>query len=82
VIAACEARVNAFLHPLTGGAGGDGWAFGKEPHASDLLAALDEIDGIDHVRALRLRFEADARDLRRSGDFLVSAGRHTIRASR
>ena len=82
VMAECEARVNAFLHPVTGGADGRGWEFGQEPHASDLLAALDGIDGLDHVRALRLRFEADVQGLRRRGDFLVCAGSHTIRASR
>ncbi|WP_087666687.1 putative baseplate assembly protein [Caballeronia humi] len=81
VAAACEARVNAFLHPVTGNAGGEGWSFGEIPHASDLLAMLRIVDGIDHVRGLRIFFDASEPDLRERGDFLVCAGRHTIRAS-
>lgn len=81
VAAACEARVNAFLHPVSGNARGEGWAFGEIPHASDLLAALRTVQGIDHVRGLRLFFDAGEPGLRERGDFLVCAGVHTIRAS-
>lgn len=46
VRAAVEARLNAFLHPLTGGADGLGWPFGGEVYFSDLYRLiLDTLDG-------------------------------------
>lgn len=80
VVALCEARIDAFLHPVTGNDGGHGWAFGEEPHVSDLLAALEDVEGLDHVRGLRLYSDADAPRLRRRGDYLVCAGSLSIRA--
>jgi hypothetical protein len=82
VRAACAASFDAFLHPLTGGDAGRGWHFGVVPHASDLLAVLDAIDGIDAARALRLRFIEPEPGARARGDFLICAGSHAIRASR
>ncbi|MCC8400468.1 putative baseplate assembly protein [Paraburkholderia sp. MMS20-SJTN17] len=79
---ACAARFDAYLHPLTGGDAGHGWRFGVEPHASDLLACLDAIDGIEAVRALRLRFIEPAPGVRARGDFLICAGGHIILAGR
>lgn len=82
VRAACAARFDAYLHPLTGGDARRGWRFGVEPHASDLLACLDAIDGVEAVRALRLRFIEPVPGVRARGDFLVCASSHVIRASR
>ncbi|EEA01115.1 hypothetical protein BH160DRAFT_3549, partial [Burkholderia sp. H160] len=79
---ACAASFDAYLHPLTGGDAGHGWRFGVEPHASDLLACLDAIEGISAVRALRLRFIEPASGVRARGDFLIYAGSHIIQASR
>ena len=44
--------VERFLHPLTGGAGGEGWAFGRKPHRSELFAVVEAVAGVDHVRSL------------------------------
>jgi Baseplate J-like protein len=52
VAAACKLRVAAFLHPLTGGPDGTGWALGQRPHRSDLYGLFDSIDGVDFVRGL------------------------------
>ncbi len=41
-----------FLHPLTGGPDGQGWAFGRHPHASDLYRVLEAIPNVDHVQQL------------------------------
>lgn len=54
VHAAVLARVAAFLHPLTGGSGGEGWPFGRRPHRSDLYALVETTPGVDHVRALEV----------------------------
>lgn len=54
VAAAAAAAVRAFLHPLTGGPQGQGWAFGRDVHASDVARVLTGVDGVDYVRTLLL----------------------------
>jgi hypothetical protein len=46
------AAVSAYLHPLTGGADGAGWPFGRAVHASELYALLDRQPGVDYVDGL------------------------------
>jgi predicted phage baseplate assembly protein len=57
---ACKQRIAAFLHPLTGGSDGSGWAPGQLPHRSDLYGLLDTVDGVDSVRSLSLSIDAPA----------------------
>jgi len=47
------AAVAAHLDPLTGGADGTGWPFGRDVHASELYGVLDELPGVDFVDRLR-----------------------------
>jgi predicted phage baseplate assembly protein len=54
----CKRRIIEFLHPLTGGPDGCGWALGQRPHQSDLYGLLDGIDGVDFVRGLNLSIAA------------------------
>ncbi|MDM0047919.1 putative baseplate assembly protein [Variovorax sp. J22R115] len=54
----CQKRVAQFLHPLTGGSRGQGWAPGERPHRSDLYSLLGAIDGVDLVHALSLDIDA------------------------
>ena len=49
-----EQVLDRFLHPLTGGPDGTGWAFGRKPHRSDMYAAVTAVDGVDHVRELEV----------------------------
>lgn len=57
VSATCKRRVAEFLHPLTGGPFGSGWALGQCPHRSDILGLLDAVDGIGLVRGLGLSID-------------------------
>ncbi len=50
-----NAAMAAFLHPLTGGPDGDGWAFGRGVFISDVAAVLEAIPGVDHAEFLELR---------------------------
>ena len=50
----CKRQIAEFLHPLTGGSNGCGWALGQRPHRSDFYGLLDVIDGVDFVRGLSL----------------------------
>jgi len=46
------AALDGFLHPLTGGPVGEGWDFGRTPHRSELIALVETVEGVDHVRSL------------------------------
>jgi hypothetical protein len=47
-------QLDSFLHPLTGGQGGTGWAFGRYPQRSDLYAVIQSVPGVDHVHGLKV----------------------------
>jgi len=46
------AALAAYLHPLTGGAGGFGWPFGRAVYASELYGVLDRQPGVDFADGL------------------------------
>ncbi|MBD2233296.1 putative baseplate assembly protein [Phormidium tenue] len=82
-------RIAEFLHPLTGGIKGEGWAFGRLPHRSDLYALIEAVPGVDHVRSLSgswLNSANQAVDLfdraqlleSPTSSFLVFSGTHTV----
>ncbi|MGI9301090.1 MAG: baseplate J/gp47 family protein, partial [Gammaproteobacteria bacterium] len=54
--------LNRFLHPLSGGPGRRGWAFDRTPLRSDIYAVIEAVDGVDHIRALKLTNDAHAGD--------------------
>jgi hypothetical protein len=68
------AHLVAFLHPLTGGLDGQGWAFGRQPYQSDLYALIEDIPGVDYVRRLTVIETGEVRPDR----FLVYSGDHQI----
>ena len=70
------AGLAAYLHPLTGGADGAGWDFGQRPHRSDLIALVEGLPGVDHVRHLAMAEAADGPIL--PGRFLVCSGDHRV----
>jgi hypothetical protein len=74
-----KAALERFLHPLTGGALGKGWPFGRRPHLSDLYAMIESVEGVDHVRALEVDPEPDEKGKPdRTGPFLIYSGQHQI----
>jgi predicted phage baseplate assembly protein len=79
LLAQCRLALDRYLHPLTGGVDGNGWAFGEKPHESDLYGVLESIRGLEYVSALDLRLKEDSPDLLKKGIFLISSGEHTLR---
>lgn len=69
VAAECARRISNYLHPLSGGDEGRGWALGQRPHRSDIHGLLGTVDGVDIVRGLSLALNAPA-----GMPFVVSAG--------
>ena len=74
VVSACELALRGFLHPLSGGEAGSGWAFGQLPRDSDLFAVLEGVPGLEYVRSLRIRAEEERPGQLESRMFLISAG--------
>ena len=82
-------KLEAFLHPLTGGSEADGWSFGATPCASEFYALLEGIEGVDYVDDLAVTVAGseaeltltEGRDTPRLGpDTLVFSGVHEITA--
>jgi predicted phage baseplate assembly protein len=48
-----------FLHPLSGGAPGRGWPFGRPVYRSEIMQLIDAAAGVDHVEALTLAAAGD-----------------------
>ncbi|MEG3936013.1 MULTISPECIES: putative baseplate assembly protein [unclassified Microcoleus] len=69
-------QLEKFLHPLTGGKKGQGWALGRLPQQSDLYAEIQSIRGVDHVRSLKVEPDPQTKDL--SPEQLIYSGTHTI----
>jgi predicted phage baseplate assembly protein len=51
---AIEARLYEFLNPVSGGDDGQGWPFGRSLFASDIIALLLNVPGVDFVRSVKL----------------------------
>jgi predicted phage baseplate assembly protein len=84
-----SAALTRYLHPLTGGAAGEGWGFGRKPHASDIYAVIESVAGVGYVRSIRLSgpktpggAEESPENFERLPDgqefFLVHSGEHKI----
>ncbi|MGI5132201.1 putative baseplate assembly protein [Pseudonocardia sp. CA-107938] len=58
-----RAALDRHLHPLTGGRDGTGWAFGRKPHRSELLAVVEGLAGVDHVRALDVALTPESAEI-------------------
>jgi hypothetical protein len=50
-----QQALDEFLHPLTGGPDGEGWALGRDVYLSELFAAFEALPGVEHVRSLSFR---------------------------
>ena len=75
------AALQRFLHPLTGGPEGQGWAFGRRPQLSDFYAVIENLPGVDHLRALSFTEDPEPGATQAgalASRFLVFSGAHVI----
>jgi hypothetical protein len=70
-----------FLHPLTGGSEGKGWAFGRKPYRSDLYALIESVAGVEYVRSLAVAETPDTTTISRLERRLIFSGQHEITIS-
>lgn len=47
-------RLFEFINPLVGGYDGAGWQFGRDLHTADIIAALQNVPGIDFIRSVEI----------------------------
>jgi predicted phage baseplate assembly protein len=73
--------LSRFLHPLTGGWDGAGWAFGRRPHRSDLYALIEAIAGVGHVHSLAISPPEEMVETFETDRFLIYSGEHKITLS-
>jgi len=55
--------LKSFLHPLTGGADGTGWEFGRMVCFSEFYSLLEGISEIDHVENVSMILEGDGQTM-------------------
>jgi hypothetical protein len=72
------ASLGLFLHPLMGGAKGDGWEFGKITGISDIYALLERVEEIDHVENLSLKIDIEDTEGTITRSFVISEHDSTI----
>jgi hypothetical protein len=75
---AIHQKLDKFLHPLTGGLDGTGWAFGREPYKSDFYALIESVPGVDHIRTLQVEVIEDQTGVKNTDRFLVYSGTHQV----
>lgn len=79
-----EQALDSFYHPLTGGAQGKGWPFGRPLYKSEAYQHIDQVEGVDCVERLDLAAGGAgvSRDSRGNvllpPQGLVYTGRHSI----
>jgi hypothetical protein len=82
VEAQVRANLNAFLHPITGGAEGKGWRFGEAVYLSQIARVVEiETEGVDYAIALRMTVGSTIYDdvVPVGEDRLVASGPHEVR---
>jgi hypothetical protein len=50
-------RLETFLHPLKGGLTGEGWDFGESIFTSQMAAVIEDLEGVDYVKEIKLKKE-------------------------
>ena len=69
-------KLNAYLHPLTGGSRNEGWPFGRGVHRSEIYSLIQSIDGVSHVADLTLN-DAES-DIIIGESEMVCSGNHVV----
>ncbi|MFB2971839.1 putative baseplate assembly protein [Aerosakkonema sp. BLCC-F183] len=76
------AKLEQFLHPLTGNRNQQGWDFGCEPDFSDFYALLQSIEGVNYVRNLLIKKSKQTSDEEKNlGVSMIYSGKHLIEIS-
>lgn len=70
-------RLEAFLHPLTGGQG-EGWQLGRYPNKSDFYAIIQSIPGVNYVDSLKISSFNNDDISSLNADTLIYSGNHII----
>jgi hypothetical protein len=79
---AVQERLQAFLHPLTGGPEKGGWEFGRGVYVSEICKVLEDTEGVHHAENVKLSSDIqnihDSDHIPGRDEFLVASGEHTL----
>ena len=73
-----RAALERYLHPLLGGAAGEGWGVGERPGHIDLSRVCESIPGVAAVAVMHAIETEEPEGAIEAGSFLVYSGRHRI----
>lgn len=77
-----EAALNTYLHPLTGGADGQGWILGGDVIYSEVFRVVLQVDGVQIIEDLRIVVDSERIDPCQSAsiprDYLIFSDGHDI----
>lgn len=78
-----RAKLDQFLHPLTGGRDGTGWEFGRDLAVSDIYQQLEAIEEVDHLGRVVLHFngQISAERAEVGANGLIANGTHLLTIS-
>ena len=81
--AALRRGIDAYLHPLSGGAEGNGWDFGQPVNLSAIALLVETTPGVDYAIEISLHAgdERVGDRVEVPPDALVAAGRHQLKIS-
>jgi predicted phage baseplate assembly protein len=76
-----RARLNYFLHPLTGGIAREGWNFGETVHVSQIASIIEGTDGVDYARDISLNVGGRivTESIPIQADMLIASGDHELK---
>ena len=76
--------LNTFFDPLTGGADGNGWPFGRDVYRMEVMQIIAGVPGVDHVLTMDLLpagCQPQCGNICLKPTWLVTPGRHQIEVS-
>jgi hypothetical protein len=78
---ALRGRLDAYLHPLTGGADGGGWRFGEDVPLSGVARVVERTSGVAYARKTQLLVDGAVQGdhVPVAADRLPAAGRHLLK---
>ncbi len=80
ITARVATALEAFLHPLSGGRDGNGWAFDRDVHIAEICALIEAVDGVDHVLHAKFIGVHGPAVVTVGANELVRSGVHTVEA--
>src|SRR5262249_4408139 len=71
---AVVSKIQAYLHPITGGPDGWGWKFGRRLRATDLYKVIEPVPGVRYSSSLTIEETGEPAEALATNYFLIYSG--------